>query len=305
MSRGHDHAGAHELGRAFAIGLTLNAGFVIAEVAFGLAARSTALLADAAHNLSDVLGLALAWGATVLARRPPSPRLTYGLRRSTVLAALANVGLVLAAVGGIAWESIGRLRAPSAPEASTMIGVAAAGVLVNGASALLFRRARQDDANVRGAFLHLLADAAVSAGVVVAGVLVWRTGIRWIDPVTSLAISVVVLLGTWRLLRDALHLAMDGVPWSIELLEVRAFLRDLPGVEDVHDLHVWGMSTTDVALTAHLVMPWTSSPPAFLGTLDRELEERFGVAHVTIQIDPARGAPCARTAPRRGHFDCV
>jgi cobalt-zinc-cadmium efflux system protein len=265
-------------------------------VVFGVVAHSTALLADAAHNLGDVLGLAMAWGASTLARRVPSNIHTYGLRRSTVLAALANAVLLLAAVGGVAWEAIQRLQSPGEPHSGTMMAVATVGVVVNGASALLFRRRGEGDANVRAAFLHLAADAAVSAGVVIAGAVLWKTGWRWVDPVTSLVVSGVVLLGTWGLLRNALHLALDGVPKHIELDKVRAFLVALPGVDAVHDLHVWAMSTTEVALTAHLVMEWTACPPAFLDGLEHELEEAFGIAHVTVQIEPSANHACARAA---------
>lgn len=297
MSHNHVHPPVgkmNDLGRAFLVGIVLNVAFVALEGMFGVLAHSTALLADAAHNLSDVLGLAMAWGASALARRTPSNLHTYGFRRSTVLAALANAVLLLAAVGAVAWEAIGRFRTPTAPHGTTMMWVAAAGVVVNGVSALLFRKGSKSDVNVRGAFLHLVADAAVSAGVVVAGAVLWRTGWVWIDPATSLVVSVVVLVGTWGLLRDALHLAMDGVPRNIDLEQVRAFLAGLPEIEAVHDLHVWAMSTTETALTAHLVMPWRDCPPAFLGGLEHELEERFGIAHTTVQIEPAENNECVR-----------
>ncbi len=298
----HDHAphaatGRPDLNRAFAVGIGLNVAFVVVETVCGGLAHSTALLADAAHNLGDVLGLAMAWGATSLARRAPSNIHTYGLRRSTVLAALANAVLLLAAVGAVSWEAIGRFRTPVEPHGVTMMWVAAAGVVVNGMSALFFFRHGRADANVRGAFLHLAADAAVSAGVVVAGAVVWRTGSTWIDPVTSLVVSAVVLFGTWSLLRDALHLALDGVPKHIELEEVRRYLAALPRVEEVHDLHVWAMSTTEVALTAHLVMPWGDGPPEFLAGLEHELDHRFGISHATVQIETASSAACAHGAP--------
>jgi cobalt-zinc-cadmium efflux system protein len=291
----HELPGSRDsLGRAFMIGIVLNLGFVVVEVAFGILAHSTALLADAAHNLSDVLGLFLAWGAATLARRAPSSQHTYGFRRSTVLAALANAVLLLAAVGAVAWEAIGRFRTPMPPHGATMMWVAAAGVGVNGASALLFRSHGKGDANVRGAFLHLAADAVVSAGVVGAGALLWRTGWAWVDPATSLLVSIIVVLATWGLLRDSIHLALDGVPRHIELEAVRTFLTGLPGVESVHDLHVWGMSTTEVALTAHLVMPWNECPPEFLATLEHEMAERFGIAHATVQIEPSGSTACPR-----------
>lgn len=296
MRRDHDHSHDRklDLGRAFILGIALNGAFVVVESVAGVFAHSTALLADAAHNLSDVLGLAMAWGASTLARRNPSKRHTYGFRRSTVLAALANAVLLLAAVGAVTWEAIGRLQSPHEPHGGTMMWVAAVGVVVNGVSALLFRKRSEGDANVRGAFLHLAADAAVSAGVVVAGAILWTTGRSWVDPATSLLVCAVVLFGTWRLLLDALHLAMDGVPRGIELDEVREFLAGLPDVEAIHDLHVWAMSTTEVALTAHVVMPWRDCPPAFLTGLEHELEDRFGIAHTTIQIEPSKDNACAR-----------
>lgn len=301
MSHDHDYQSARkpdELGRAFIVGIALNVAFVTIESVFGVLAHSTALLADAAHNLGDVLGLGMAWGASILARRPPSLVHTYGFRRSTVLAALANAVLLLAAVGAVAWEAIGRIHAPGAPQSVIMMSVAAVGVVVNGTSALLFLRGRRRDANVRGAFIHLAADAAVSAGVVVAGAVLWKTGWRWLDPATSLLISGVVLLGTWGLLRDAMHLALDGVPKSVELEKVRTFLLALPDVEAVHDLHIWAMSTTEIALTAHLLMPWTECPPAFLAGLEHELDERFAIGHVTVQFEPSKNNACARG--RRG-----
>jgi len=284
------------LHRAFAIGIGLNLAFAATEWVFGVVSHSSALLADAAHNVSDVLGLGLAWGASAVARRAASIRHTYGLRRATTLAALGNSALLLAAVGAVIWDAIGRLRAPVDVQGTTMIAVAAAGVVVNAVSALLFWRGRRGDLNVRGAFLHLAADAAISAGVVVAGAVLWRTGWTWLDPVASLGISVVILVGTWGLFREALHLTLDGVPKGVELERVRAFLGALPGVESVHDVHVWAMSTTEVALTAHLVMPWRDRPPAFLAGLEHDLDERFGIAHATVQLEPSGAAACARDA---------
>lgn len=297
----HDHAPTSH-NRAFGIGIALNVGFVAIESIYGVLAHSTALLADAAHNLSDVLGLVMAWAAATLARRPASNVRTYGFRRSTILAALANALLLIAAVGAVAWEAIGRLRVPAEAQASTMMWVAAAGVVVNAVSAFFFHERAgghghahgEGDMNLRGAFLHLLADAAVSAGVVIAGLVLMQTGWTWVDPVTSLIVSVVILFGTWSLLRDALHLAMDGVPKHIALEKVRAYLAALPEVNSVHDLHVWAMSTTEVALTAHLVVPWRETPPTFLTGLEHELKERFGIAHATIQLE-ALGSDCART----------
>lgn len=300
MSHHHDHAAdrgvPEDIGRAFALGIALNVSFVVVEAAFGVVADSTALLADAAHNLSDVLGLAMAWGATNVARRLPSKRHTYGFRRATVLAALANAVLLLVTVGAVAWEAIGRLSVPGAAQSGTMISVAAVGVAVNGLSAMLFVKGKRHDANVRGAFLHLAADAAVSATVVLAGVVLWRTGWNWVDPVTGLLVSGLILFGTWGLLRDALHLALDGVPKEVEIEKVHEFLGALPGVEAVHDVHVWAMSTSEIALTAHLVMPWGPCPPQFLAGLEHELADRFGIAHATVQIEPTGSPACARDA---------
>lgn len=282
------------MGTAFVVSIALNLVFVVVEGVFGVVANSTALLADAAHNLSDVMGLAMAFGATLLARRPPSARHTFGFRRSTILAALGNAILLVFAVGGVAWEAIARFNTPAVPEGPTMMAVAAVGIVVNTVSALLLRRGQKDDANVRGAFLHLVADALVSVGVVVAGAIVWQTGWQVVDPITSLVISVVVLWGTWSLLKDAVHLSMDGVPNNVDLAAVTAFLSRQPGVQSVHDVHVWAMSTAEVALTAHLVMPWCAEPPAFMAGLHEELEEHFGIAHSTVQIDPIEGMDCGR-----------
>ncbi len=293
---GHDHDHSHhshasvpsagETSRAFAIGVGLNLTFVAVEAVYGLASHSMALLADAAHNLGDVLGLVLAWVAAILARRKPSQTHTYGLRRSTILAALANAVLLLVAVGGVSWEAVGRLRAPGPVEGWTVLSVAAVGVVVNTASALMFLSNRHRDANVRGAFLHLAADAGVSLGVVVAGAVMLRTGWTWVDPAVSLVVSVVVLFGTWGLFRDALGLSLDRVPAHVDLEAVRAHLAALPGVDAVHDLHVWPMSTTETALTAHLVMAWPDEPPAFTSSLSDELHHRFGIDHATVQLEP-------------------
>ena len=287
----HDHhAPPERMTSAFAIGMVLNILFVIIGVVAGVFAHSTALLADAAHNLGDVLGLGMAWGATVLARRARTARRTYGLRRTTILAALANGGLVLFAIGGVAWEAIVRLDNPPEVHGSIVAIVAAIGVVINAGAAMLFAKGRAEDINVRGAFLHLVADAAVSAGVVVAGVIVWQTGKAWIDPVTSLLVSVVILFGTWKLVREALDLLLDAVPPHIDPEAVHVFLAELPGVTGVHDLHIWSMSTTEVALTAHLVA--TVSPPS-LRDAAAEIERRFKIRHVTIQLDTAEQTDCA------------
>ena len=286
---GHAH-GAGLGGRAFAIGVALNSAFVVIELVAGVLASSVSLVADAAHNFGDVLGLALAWGATRLAQRRPSARRTYGLRRSTILASLANAVLLLVGVGAVGWEALGRLRSPAAPQGLAMLVVAAIGVAVNGGSALLFLRGRERDANVRGAFLHLVADAAVSLGVVVAGALLMITGWTWLDPVVSLVVSAVILVGTWSLLRDAANLALDAVPGHIDTEKVRAFLAALPAVAEVHDLHIWALSTTETALTGHLVMDAIACPPAFLRDVAHTLEETFGIQHTTLQLEPP-GAP--------------
>ena len=299
MSGGHDHSHAHapgtdeSRGTAFAIAVTLNLLFVIAEVAAGIAGNSMALVADAGHNLSDVLSLLLAWGASVLARRPPSLRYTYGLKSSSILAAIANAALLWVALGAILFETIHRLAHPAASEGRMMIAVAAAGIVVNGASALLFARGRKRDLNLRAAFQHLLADAAVSAGVVLAGLGVVLTGARWIDPACSLAIVVVIAWGSWGLLRDAVRMGLLAVPEGIDESAVRAFLAAQPGVGAVHDLHIWPMSTTETALTAHLVMPGGYPDASFLHELAHELAHRFGIHHPTIQVETASGADCA------------
>ena len=293
----HSHAPPDKMNSAFAVGIALNILFVVIGVIAGIVAHSTALLADAAHNLGDVLGLGMAWGATVLAKRAVTRRRTYGLRRTTILAALANGGLVLFAIGGVVWEAIHRIQEAHAVDGGLVAIVAAIGVVLNGFSALLFAKGREKDINRRGAFLHLVADAAVSAGVVVAGIVVWKTGWSWIDPATSLVVSVVILVGTWKLLREALNLLLDAVPEHIDPHAVEKYLAELPEVREVHDLHVWSMSTTEVALTAHLVLPWPSAAPGFLGSLQHDLEHKFGIHHITIQFEDCVGAECAQASP--------
>lgn len=291
---GHGHGARPTESWRFGLAVALNAGFVAAEIVAGTLANSVALVADAAHNLSDVLGLLLAWGAARLAERRPSARRTYGFKRSTILAALANALLVLVAVGGVVWEAIGRLGAPPVVQSSTMIAVAAVGVAVNGLSALGFSRGSHDDLNQRGAYVHLLTDAAVSLGVVLSGIAIARTGANWIDPVSSLIVGAVVLAGVWALLRESIDLALDAVPPHVDMEAVRGLLAAMPGVREVHDLHVWAMSTTDVALTVHLVTEPEGAPRALLGDACRALRARFGIAHATIQIEPEDHAdPCA------------
>ncbi len=286
----HVHAGspgAWNVSRSFALGMFLNLLFVAAEVIFGLRAHSLALLSDAGHNLSDVLGLSLAWGAALLARRPPTTRHTYGLRRASILAAMGNAVLLLLAVGGISWEAIERIGRPHAVATDTVILVAAIGILINGLTALLFLSGRKRDLNIQGAFLHMLADAGVSAGVVLAAVVIRATGWMVLDPIVSLAVGVAIIWGTWGLSRKSLLLAMDAVPEGTDLPAITRYLQELPGVTVVHDLHVWGMSTTETALTVHLVKPDASVDDAFLSRISRELHHRFGIEHATIQLECA------------------
>ncbi len=283
---GHDHGHAPaDFGHAFAIGTALNLAYVAVEAAFGIAAGSVALLADAGHNLSDVLGLLIAWGAASLAKRPASQRFTYGLKSSSILAALANAILLLVAVGAILWETLRRLGDPPAVQGQVLIWVAAGGIIVNTATALMFMRGRHGDLNIRGAFLHMAADALVSAGVVIAGVLILWTGRTWIDPVVSLVIVAVILWSTWGLFRDSLGMALHAVPPGIDAAAVSTSLSDLPGVARLHDLHIWPMSTTENALTAHLVMPDGHPGDAFLRKLQQRLAHDFGIGHATLQIE--------------------
>lgn len=285
-SHGHEHAhGPANHGRAFAVGVVLNSAFVVVEATFGFLSGSMALVADAGHNLSDVLALLIAWGASIAARQPPSARFTWGLKSSTILAALANAMLLLIAIGAISFETVHRLFEPVEPQGETMIWVAGLGIVINTATALMFLRGRAHDINIRGAFLHMAADALVSLGVVLAGVAILLTGAHWIDPVTSLVIVAVIGWGTWSLLRDSVKLALHGVPDSVDEAAVRAFLSGLPGVASVHDLHIWPMSTTETALSAHLVMPAGHPGDGFLHDLAEELEHHHGVGHVTVQVE--------------------
>lgn len=284
VAAGHAHASVPH-GRAFALGVLLNLLFVAVEAGFGLASHSMALLADAGHNLSDVLGLLIAWGAAWLQGRRPGGRYTYGFGSASILAALANAVLLLVAIGVIAVEAVGRFADPAPVAGRTVMAVAAVGILVNGVTALLFARGGKGDLNIRGAFLHMAADAAVSLGVVTAGLLIVVTGKTWIDPVTSLLVVAVVGAGTWGLLRDAVHLSLAAVPPGMEPDEIRAFLAGQPLVGGVHDLHIWPMSTTETALTAHLLIPAGHPGDAFLASTQAMLHDRFGIAHATIQIE--------------------
>ena len=285
---GHDHGPAN-YNRAFAIGVSLNLVFVAVEAVYGVLSGSLALLADAGHNLSDVLGLLLAWGASVLARRASSRRRTFGLKKSTVLAALLNAVILLVAIGGIAWEAIRRFNEPVSVSGPTVIVVAFVGILVNTATMLLFMADRDRDLNIRGAFLHMAADAAVSVGVVVAGIVILYTGAFWVDPVVSLVIAAVIFVGTWSLLKDSVNLAVDAVPRGIDSRAVLESLGALDGVEGVHDLHIWGMSTTETALTAHLVKPSPAGDEALIERATEALHREFGIDHVTLQLERGAG----------------
>lgn len=289
---GHSHAPA-SFGRAFAIGIALNIAFVIIEAIYGFASESMALVADAGHNLSDVLGLIVAWIASVLVKRAPTARFTYGLRGSSILAALFNAVFLLVATGAIAWEAVARLIAPEPQPVAglTVMVVAGIGILINGATAWLFASG-SSDINIRGAYLHMVADAAVSAGVVITGLIIVLTGAAWIDPVVSLVIAGLIVWATWGLLRESVVMSLSAVPPGIDPAAVGAYLRGRPGVADLHDLHIWSMSTTDIALTAHLVMAERHPGNAFLNTAATELKARFGIAHATLQIEEAGGPAC-------------
>ncbi len=292
-AHGHGHGHAHHdhahhapknFDRAFGFGIALNLGFVAVEAFYGWKVDSLALLADAGHNLSDVAGLVLAWGAAWAGRLRPDPRHSYGWKRAGILAAFTNAVLLLVAMGSLAWEAVHRLQAPLPLQGATVMVVAGIGIVINGLTAWLFMRGGEDDLNIRGAYLHMAADALVSAGVVVAGGLALAFGWHWLDPVASLVIAAVIVVGTWRLFRQSLHLLFDGVPDHVDLGAVQALLASLPGVARVHDLHVWAMGTADVALTAHLVMPEGAPDDAFLRSAALQLEQRFRIAHSTIQV---------------------
>lgn len=298
QDHGHDHGGhghSHapkSFGKAFAIGTALNLGFVIIEAGYGIAAGSMALLADAGHNLSDVLGLLIAWGAATLGRRSPKGRYTYGFRSSSILAAFLNALLLLVAIVVIAVEAIRRFSEPAPVAGGTVMIVAAIGIVINTATALLFMSGRKGDLNIRGAFLHMAADAAVSAGVVVAGFIIVKTGLTWIDPVTSLMIVAVIALGTWGLLRDSVNMSLHAAPPGMDPEEIGAFLRGQDGVQEIHDLHVWPMSTTETALTVHLLVPGGYPGDACTARVAAGLKVKFGIDHTTIQIETDPATPC-------------
>jgi cobalt-zinc-cadmium efflux system protein len=293
---GHDHSHAPaNFGAAFAIGAALNAGFVVVEALYGIFGNSVALLADAGHNLGDVLGLLVAWGASILVQRAPTPRFTYGFRGSSILAALFNAVFLLVTVGAISWEAILRLGRPEPVAGVTVMIVAAIGIVINGVTAWLFASGRDSDINRRGAFLHMASDALVSAGVVAAGLVILLTGWLWLDPLVSLAVNAIIVWGTWGLLRDALDMSMAAVPRPIDPAKVRTFLEKQPGVAAIHDLHIWPMSTTEIALTCHLVMPAGHPGDAFLHDIAKELANAFKIGHPTLQVelDPHTSCPLA------------
>ena len=300
---GQDHSHAHgpghahvhapaSFGKAFAIGISLNVALVVAEAVYGYIGNSTALLADAGHNLSDVLGLVVAWGASIAARRAPRGRFTYGLRASTILAALANAVFLLVATGAIGWEAILRLREPEPVAGVTVMVVAGIGILVNGFTAMLFARGRKDDINIEGAYLHMAADAAVSLGVVVSAALIIWTGWLWLDPVTSLVICATILWSTTSLLRGSIDMSMAAAPKGTDLAAIKAFLLARPGVSAIHDLHVWPISTTETALTCHLVMP-AGTADAFLMETAQLLKTSFRIGHTTLQVETHPDNGCA------------
>jgi cobalt-zinc-cadmium efflux system protein len=302
---GHDHAGhghAHGIGhshvptnfgRAFALTTALNLGLVVVQVVYGLLADSMALLADAGHNFGDAIGLILAWIAYTLGRVRATERFTYGFRSASILAAFANAVLLLVATGAIVWEALRRIGDPPEVAGTTVMIVAGAGVVINGVSAWILMAGQKNDLNIRGAYLHLVADAAVSVGVVIGGAIIIATGWNWVDPAVSLIIAVVIVWGTWSLLRESFELSMQAVPKGIVLGDVRAYLETLPGIDGVHHLHVWAMSTTENALTVHLVFPAGHPGDAFLTKVSEELSHKFRIHHPTIQVEIADGAPCA------------
>ena len=294
-NHGHSHAPTN-FGRTFLIAATLNTVFIVAEIIYGLKAHSLALLADAGHVFSDVVGLLLAWGAWWLSKSAPTPRYTYGLRSTSIMAALVNAIMLLVAIGGIAWEAIQRFSAPEAVAGDIVMWVAGLGIVINGTTAWMFSKG-QHDLNIRATFLHLASDAAVALGVVIAGFIMARTGWTWLDPAVSLAICVVIVWGTWGLLRDSVNLALHAVPAGVEIAQVKAYLAALPGVTQVHDLHVWGMSTTEAALSAHLLIPGGHPGDEFLEKLQQTLHDEFSIEHATVQIEIGDGKHECALAP--------
>ena len=290
----HTHSHTHsDYNKAFIIGITLNVIYILVEVFYGLMINSMALLADAGHNFSDVLGLLLAWGAAYLAKTATTEKRTYGFRKSTILAAFFNAILLMIAVGAITIEAVRKFISPEPVQGEIMMIVAGIGVVINTVTAFLFMKGRKEDLNIKGAFLHMAADAGVSLGVVLAGLIIVSTGWLWVDPAISIVIVIVITIGTWGLLRDSFHLSMDAVPSGINLKEVGTYLKSIDGVSEVHDLHIWAMSTTETALTAHLVIPGETKDDYFLKKICGELHSRFGIEHSTIQIEKsAQSANC-------------
>ncbi len=304
---GHGHGHHHHVdpngnGRAFALAIGLNSVFVAIEFGYGFVANSTALMADAGHNLSDVLGLILAWGAAMLAKSTPTGRYTYGLRSSSILAALLNALLLMMACGAIGWEAVQRLMTDAAPVAGKTVSiVAAVGVLVNGLSAWLFMAGSKDDLNIRGAYQHMAADAAISLGVVISGVAIMFTGWSWLDPAVSIVIVILIVIGTWSLLRESLRLVLAAVPANVDAGKVSRFLTSRPGVAGIHDLHIWAMSTTETALTAHLVMPHGYPGDSAIDAIVAELKSDFAIHHCTLQVELGTTThDCALHAPGHG-----
>jgi cobalt-zinc-cadmium efflux system protein len=295
-SHHHHHHTAPDYSRAFAVGVALNIIFVVIEVTYGVIADSLALITDAGHNLSDVLGLLLAWGASYLAKKKPSRRRTYGYSRATILASMFSGLLLLAAVAVISWEAINRFFTPSEPAGQIIMMVAGIGVLINSITAWFFVSGKDHDLNIRGAYLHMAADALVSLGVVISGFVIWKFGLKWFDPLSSLLIAAVIFWSTWGLLRDSLNLAIDAVPRDIDPEAIRKWLSDQPGVKGLHDLHIWPISTTKTALTAHLLMPEPPADDEFLHDLAMQLQEMFKISHATFQIERGNGDhPCMQS----------
>jgi cobalt-zinc-cadmium efflux system protein len=297
---GHGHGHSHapkDFGNAFLVGVILNTGFVAIEAVYGLLSHSLALLADAGHNLSDVLGLVLAWGASVLVKKRPTERFTYGLRSTSILAALLNAALLLVVTGGIAWEAILRFRHPTEVHGNTVIVVAAIGVVINLGTALMFMSGRKGDLNVRAAFAHMAGDAAIALGVVVAGFIILHTGWLWLDPVVSLVIAVLVIIGTWGLAHDSVRLALQAVPAGVDVAKIRKYLSSIKGVREIHDLHIWGLSTTEAALTVHLTFPGGYPGDAVRQEIAAELKEHFAIQHTTIQIEIGDSGQACMLAP--------
>ncbi len=293
----HDHA-PRNFNRAFAVGITVNAIYILLEFGVGIAIGSLALMADAGHNLSDVLGLLLAWAGSYLSTLRPTGRYTYGFRSSSIMAAMLNALILMVAIGGILWEAVRRFQEPAAVEGQTVMWVAGIGVAVNTLTALLFLKGSERDINIRGAFLHMAADAGVSLGVVLAGWAILLTGWSWIDPAISIAVAVVIFIGTWDLFREALNLSLQAVPKGIDLDKVHDYLENLPGVEGIHDLHVWAMSTSETALTVHLIRPEVQNDDPFLAEVSKGLHDQFGIEHVTIQLERSEWAdPCKQSGP--------